>query len=57
MVQSALTPERLTRLLDELLDPDRLADMASKARQAAHLDATERLAAGCLGLAKQGETA
>ncbi|MAP34358.1 MAG: undecaprenyldiphospho-muramoylpentapeptide beta-N-acetylglucosaminyltransferase [Halomonas sp.] len=57
VIQSALTPERLTQLLDELLHPDRLAEMASKARQAAYLDATERLAAGCLGLVKQGETA
>ncbi|WP_249978780.1 undecaprenyldiphospho-muramoylpentapeptide beta-N-acetylglucosaminyltransferase [Vreelandella olivaria] len=57
VVQAELTPERLTHYLNELLTPDTLADMASKARQAAYLDATERLTNGCLALIKQGETA
>lgn len=57
VVQSELTPERLTHYLNELLAPERLADMASKARQAAYLDATQRLTDGCLGLIKKGESA
>ncbi|WP_447529014.1 undecaprenyldiphospho-muramoylpentapeptide beta-N-acetylglucosaminyltransferase [Vreelandella sp. TE19] len=56
VVQKELTPERLTALLGELLTHDTLASMASSARQAAHLDATERLAAGCLSLVKQGDS-
>lgn len=55
--QSELTPERLTHYLDELLVPSVLSEMASKARQNAYLDATERLTEGCLALVKQGETA
>lgn len=57
VVQSELTAERLTQLLNQLLDPDTLADMASKARRVAYLDATQRLMDGCLALVKQGETA
>ncbi|MBR2513682.1 MAG: undecaprenyldiphospho-muramoylpentapeptide beta-N-acetylglucosaminyltransferase [Halomonas sp.] len=57
VVQADLTPERLTDYLNELLTPDRLAEMASKARQAAYLDATQRLTDGCLSLVNQGETA
>lgn len=57
VVQSELTPERLTHYLNELLTPATLVEMASKARQAAHLDATERLTHGCLALMQQGETA
>lgn len=57
IVQSALTVEQLTHHLDQLLVPEVLAEMASKARQAAHLEATEQLTKGCLALVKQGETA
>ncbi|MFG6666727.1 undecaprenyldiphospho-muramoylpentapeptide beta-N-acetylglucosaminyltransferase [Halomonas sp. HNIBRBA4712] len=57
VVQSELTPERLTQLLDELLTRDTLLEMASNARRAAHLDATERLTAGCLSFVKQGDSA
>ncbi|WP_409335789.1 undecaprenyldiphospho-muramoylpentapeptide beta-N-acetylglucosaminyltransferase [Halomonas sp. PAMB 3232] len=57
VVQSELTPERLTALLDELLTRDTLVEMAACARQAAHLDALERLTAGCLSLVKQGDSA
>ncbi|EHK60445.1 undecaprenyldiphospho-muramoylpentapeptide beta-N-acetylglucosaminyltransferase [Halomonas sp. GFAJ-1] len=57
VVQADLTPQRLTDYLNELLTPDRLAEMASKARQAAYLDATRRLTDGCLSLVNQGETA
>lgn len=57
VVQSELTAERLTAYLEQLLTPDTLAEMASKARQAAYLDATQRLTNGCLALVKQGETA
>lgn len=57
VVQADLTPQRLTDYLNELLTPDRLAEMASKARQAAYLDATQRLTNGCLSLVNQGETA
>ncbi|PRY66110.1 UDP-N-acetylglucosamine-N-acetylmuramylpentapeptide N-acetylglucosamine transferase [Vreelandella songnenensis] len=55
VVQSALTPERLTHYLSDLLEPATLALMASRARQAAHLDATERLAEGCLAILNKGE--
>lgn len=57
VVQSALTVEQLTHYLNELLNPEVLAEMASKARQVAYLEATERLTDGCLALVKQGETA
>lgn len=55
VVQSALTPERLTHYLSDLLEPATLALMASRARQAAYLDATERLAEGCLAILQKGE--
>ncbi|WP_275415678.1 undecaprenyldiphospho-muramoylpentapeptide beta-N-acetylglucosaminyltransferase [Vreelandella profundi] len=57
VVQSDLTVERLTDFLNELLVPNTLAMMASKARQAAHLDATERLAEGCLAMVSLGDYA
>lgn len=57
VVQSDLTVERLTDFLNELLVPNTLATMASKARQAAHLDATERLAEGCLAMVSLGDSA
>lgn len=57
VVQSELTVERLTNFLNELLVPDTLAAMAANARQAAHLDATERLAEGCLAMVPLGDTA
>lgn len=57
VVQNELTPERLTHHLNELLVPDRLAKMASSARNAAFLDATQRLMDGCLAVAHQGEAA
>ncbi|MEA2118374.1 undecaprenyldiphospho-muramoylpentapeptide beta-N-acetylglucosaminyltransferase [Halovibrio sp. HP20-50] len=57
VVQSELTVERLSECLHELLVPNTLAAMASKARQAAHLDATERLTKGCLELVPLGDSA
>lgn len=57
IIQSELTPERLSHELTHLLTPDTLAAMAANARQAAHLEATQRLAAGCLDVIPQGETA
>lgn len=57
VVQSELTVERLTDFLNELLVPNTLAAMAANARQAAHLDATERLAEGCLVMVPLGDTA
>ncbi|WP_447553169.1 undecaprenyldiphospho-muramoylpentapeptide beta-N-acetylglucosaminyltransferase [Vreelandella sp. EE22] len=57
VVQEELTTARLTQLLGELLTHDTLLEMASRARQAAHLEATERLTAGCLSLVKQGDSA
>lgn len=57
VVQSELTIERLSELLTQLLVPYTLAEMAAKARQAAHLDATERLAEGCLAMVPQGDSA
>ncbi|MCP1326379.1 glycosyltransferase, partial [Halomonas sp. 707D4] len=56
-VQAELTDARLIHHLDELLNRDTLVEMASRARRAARLEATERLAAGCLSLVKQGDTA
>lgn len=53
MIQSALTQANLVQALGELLAPDVLADMAARARQAAHLDATEQLMHGCLALAEK----
>ncbi len=46
--QSSLSATSLARTLDEVLDPDLLATMASAARGRAHLDAVERLVAGCM---------
>ncbi|MGE6605876.1 undecaprenyldiphospho-muramoylpentapeptide beta-N-acetylglucosaminyltransferase [Halomonas sp. NPDC076908] len=57
VVQSELTIERLTDFLNELLVPGTLAAMAANARQAAHLDATTRLAEGCLAMVPLGDTA
>ncbi|MDN6179580.1 MAG: undecaprenyldiphospho-muramoylpentapeptide beta-N-acetylglucosaminyltransferase [Halomonas subglaciescola] len=53
MRQSALTQTNLVAALGELLSPGVLAGMATQARQAAHLDATEQLMQGCLALAKK----
>lgn len=57
VVQSELTVERLSEFLNQLLVPNTLAAMAAKARQAAHLDATERLAEGCLAMVPLGDSA
>ncbi|TVP50932.1 MAG: undecaprenyldiphospho-muramoylpentapeptide beta-N-acetylglucosaminyltransferase [Halomonas sp.] len=57
VVQSELTVERLTDFLNELLVPCTLAEMAANARQAAYLDATERLAKGCLAMVPLGDSA
>ena len=57
VVQSELTVERLSDFLNELLVPNTLAAMAANARQAAHLDATQRLAEGCLAMIKLGDSA
>jgi len=57
IVQSELTDERLSHELANLLTPDTLATMAANARQAAHLEATQRLVAGCLAVIPQGDTA
>jgi UDP-N-acetylglucosamine--N-acetylmuramyl-(pentapeptide) pyrophosphoryl-undecaprenol N-acetylglucosamine transferase len=57
VVQSELTVERLSEFLSELLVPNTLAAMAAKARQAAHLDATKRLAEGCLEMVPLGDSA
>lgn len=54
VVQSELTAERLSQFLTQLLVPETLAAMAANARQAAHLDATERLAEGCLAMVPIG---
>ncbi|SHL97998.1 undecaprenyldiphospho-muramoylpentapeptide beta-N-acetylglucosaminyltransferase [Vreelandella subglaciescola] len=53
MIQDALTQTNLVQALNELLSADVLAAMASQARQAAHLDATEQLMQGCLALAQK----
>ncbi|MGP9767590.1 undecaprenyldiphospho-muramoylpentapeptide beta-N-acetylglucosaminyltransferase [Halomonas sp. AOP13-D3-9] len=57
VVQSELTVERLSEYLHQLLVPTTLAAMASKARQAAHLDATKRLVEGCLAMMPVGDFA
>lgn len=57
VVQSELTVERLSELLNELLVPNTLVAMAAKARQAAHLDATKRLTEGCLAMMPLGDPA
>ncbi|NWN82330.1 MAG: undecaprenyldiphospho-muramoylpentapeptide beta-N-acetylglucosaminyltransferase [Halomonas sp.] len=46
--QSGLSAATLADRLAVLLDPDTLATMASRARACAHLDAVERLVAGCM---------
>ncbi|WP_311943987.1 undecaprenyldiphospho-muramoylpentapeptide beta-N-acetylglucosaminyltransferase [Halomonas piscis] len=53
VVQHELTQTKLAQTLAELLSPEVLADMAARARQAAHLDATEQLMQGCLRLARK----
>ncbi|XKE46744.1 undecaprenyldiphospho-muramoylpentapeptide beta-N-acetylglucosaminyltransferase [Halomonas organivorans] len=47
MPQSEMNAATLAGRLATLLDPDTLATMAAKARCCAHLDAVERLVAGC----------
>ncbi|MFB9147875.1 undecaprenyldiphospho-muramoylpentapeptide beta-N-acetylglucosaminyltransferase [Halomonas alkalicola] len=46
--QTDLTAATLADRLAALLDPDTLATMAVRARACAHLDAVERLVAGCM---------
>ncbi|MDN3522348.1 undecaprenyldiphospho-muramoylpentapeptide beta-N-acetylglucosaminyltransferase [Halomonas ramblicola] len=46
--QTDLTAATLAERLATLLDPDTLATMAAQARACAHLDAVERLVAGCM---------
>jgi UDP-N-acetylglucosamine--N-acetylmuramyl-(pentapeptide) pyrophosphoryl-undecaprenol N-acetylglucosamine transferase len=46
--QADLTATSLAERLATLLDPDILATMALQARACAHLDAVERLVAGCM---------
>ncbi len=46
--QRDMNPTSLAERLGTLLEPDTLAAMASKARAEAHLDAVERLVAGCM---------
>ena len=46
--QTDLTAATLADRLAALLDPDTLATMAARARACAHLDAVERLVAGCM---------
>ncbi|HSH57542.1 MAG TPA: undecaprenyldiphospho-muramoylpentapeptide beta-N-acetylglucosaminyltransferase [Halomonas sp.] len=46
--QSRLSAATLAERLTVLLEPDTLATMASRARACAHLDAVERLVAGCM---------
>ncbi|MCK2182636.1 undecaprenyldiphospho-muramoylpentapeptide beta-N-acetylglucosaminyltransferase [Halomonas getboli] len=48
MPQSEMTAATLADRLAALLDPDTLATMAAEARGCAHLDAIERLVAGCM---------
>lgn len=57
VVQSELSVERLSEFLNQLLVPNTLATMAANARQAAHLDATKRLAEGCLAMVPLGDSA
>ncbi|MFN2409593.1 MAG: undecaprenyldiphospho-muramoylpentapeptide beta-N-acetylglucosaminyltransferase [Halomonas sp.] len=56
IIQSELTAERFNHELANLLTPDTLAAMAANARQAAYLEATQRLVDGCLAVISQGET-
>lgn len=46
--QKILSAATLAEALSEALDPQRLAGMATAARGRAHLDAVERLVAGCM---------
>ena len=46
--QTELDAATLAERLAALLDPDTLATMAARARACAHLDAVERLVAGCM---------
>ncbi len=46
--QKTLSAASLAEALSEALDPQRLAGMATAARGRAHLDAVERLVAGCM---------
>ncbi|WP_315857875.1 MULTISPECIES: undecaprenyldiphospho-muramoylpentapeptide beta-N-acetylglucosaminyltransferase [unclassified Halomonas] len=46
--QRDMNPTSLAQRLETLLEPDTLASMASKARAEAHLDAVDRLVAGCM---------
>lgn len=46
--QNTLSAASLAEALGAVLDPERLATMASAARACAHLDAIERLVAGCM---------
>ncbi|MBB3143230.1 undecaprenyldiphospho-muramoylpentapeptide beta-N-acetylglucosaminyltransferase [Halomonas organivorans] len=48
MPQAEMTAAALAERLATLLDPDTLATMAAQARRCAHLDAVERLVAGCM---------
>jgi UDP-N-acetylglucosamine--N-acetylmuramyl-(pentapeptide) pyrophosphoryl-undecaprenol N-acetylglucosamine transferase len=48
MPQSEMTAATLADALSTLLDPDTLAAMAAQARACAHLEAVERLVAGCM---------
>ncbi len=48
MPQQDMTAAALAESLATLLDPDTLATMARQARRCAHLDAVERLVAGCM---------
>nr|WP_300999868.1 undecaprenyldiphospho-muramoylpentapeptide beta-N-acetylglucosaminyltransferase [Halomonas sp.] len=46
--QQEMTAAALAQSLATLLDPDTLATMARQARRCAHLDAVERMVAGCM---------
>ncbi|RTR06048.1 undecaprenyldiphospho-muramoylpentapeptide beta-N-acetylglucosaminyltransferase [Halomonas nitroreducens] len=46
--QNEMTAAALADRLTPLLDPEALATMAAQARRCAHLDAVERLVAGCM---------
>ncbi len=46
--QQEMSAATLAECLASLLDPDTLATMAARARGCAHLDAVERLVAGCM---------
>ncbi|MCL7941105.1 undecaprenyldiphospho-muramoylpentapeptide beta-N-acetylglucosaminyltransferase [Halomonas sp. ATCH28] len=48
MPQQQMSAATLAECLASLLDPDTLATMAARARACAHLDAVERLVAGCM---------